>query len=281
MCCSCWATKATISLLPLQASVRYPLCFSCISWFLSWAILLEKPPEGGTTNVEDTRCRRSQIGVGRSGTRELGCLRAAVDQKAVTSFRTPYAASPRCAGKARRRQWIIRRVNGFFFAEGDSHSDIDSPFGSPPAGGEPNGEMRGGCDAAMGPGDHTVLIAFGENAPEAVGCEERLGPARWAWGDFYCANPGLRVARTGSTPGWFRYVSLRTDGMETRNAVWAKPTCSAFRVFRVFRGSCLGRHYWKSRLKAELRTSRTQGVGDRRSELEDRERANWGVCGRL
>ncbi len=45
---------------------------------------------------------------------------------------------------------------------------------------------------------------------------------------------------------------------------------SAFRVFRVFRGSCLGRYYWKSRLKAELRTSGTQGVGDRRSELGDR-----------
>ncbi len=44
---------------------------------------------------------------------------------------------------------------------------------------------------------------------------------------------------------------------------------SVFRVFRVFRGSCLGR-YWASRLKAELRTSGTQGVGDRRSELGDR-----------
>ena len=44
---------------------------------------------------------------------------------------------------------------------------------------------------------------------EWLGCEERLGPARWAWGDFYCANPGLRLARTariGSTPGWFRCV---------------------------------------------------------------------------
>ena len=44
---------------------------------------------------------------------------------------------------------------------------------------------------------------------------------------------------------------------------------SAFRVIRVFRGFCLGR-YWASRLKAELRTSGTQGVGDRRSELGDR-----------
>ena len=78
-------------------------CVSCLSWFLFWARLLGKPPEGGTTNVEDTRYRRSRIGVGRSGTRELGCLRAAVGQKAGTSSRTPYAASPRRAGKDRKR----------------------------------------------------------------------------------------------------------------------------------------------------------------------------------
>ena len=35
-------------------------------------------------------------------------------------------------------------------------------------GGKTSGRMRGGCGATMGPGDHTVLIAFGENAPGAV-----------------------------------------------------------------------------------------------------------------
>jgi len=77
------------------------------------------------------------------------------------------------------------------------------------------GEMRGGCDVAMGPGDHTVLSAFGENAP-----------GTWGWGSH-------RDVCTGRTQA----SSLPT-----------------FRVIRVFRGSCLGRHCWGSRLKAELRT---------------------------
>ena len=104
--------------------------------------------------------------------------------KAVTSSRTPRRFR---RGKARRRRWITQRVSGFFFAEvasrrsqGASRPELrPTPYPCIVSPGEMDaptfcrlrgqniGEMRGGCGATMSPGDHTMLIAYGENAPGA------------------------------------------------------------------------------------------------------------------
>ena len=188
--------------------------------------------------------------------RELGCLRLCVEVPSTCSSRWPERLTGSYPCGYRLRVWVEAGRNAAdgtteracYFAATCTQLHILSPRAKwmprcfAACGGKTSGRMRGGCGATMGPGDHTVLIAFGENAPGAV--EQRA--------------ENVNVPRAGREYRRCRPLSC--------------VSCLSWFLSWV----TLGKPPEGGTTNVE-----NQGVGDRRSELGDRGCANWGACGRL